>query len=93
MVTQETTTLYRAYGGKADEVGSYWTRTTPTGPLQTKIDSALLPKWGNTAENASRITVPKGTTIYDGFAAPQGNLLGGGSQVFIPQVNHSWLAK
>jgi RHS repeat-associated protein len=93
MVTQEATTLYRAYGGNAEELGSYWTRTAPTGPLQTRIDGALLPKWGNTAESVSRITVPKGTTIYDGFAAPQGNLMGGGSQVFIPQVNPQWLVK
>ena len=93
MVTQEATTLYRAYGGKAGELGPYWTRTAPTGSLQTRIDSALLPKWGNTAESVSRITVPKGTTIYDGFAAPQGNLMGGGSQVFIPKVNPSWLVK
>lgn len=93
IATQEATTLYRAYGGKAGELGSYWSRTAPTGSLQTRIDSALLPKWGNTAESVSRITVPKGTTIYDGFAAPQGNLMGGGSQVFIPKVNPSWLVK
>lgn len=84
-VTQEATTLYRAYGGSAGEFGSYWSRTAPTGPLQARIDSALLPQWGNTAEKVSTMTVPKGTTIYEGFAAPQGNLMGGGSQIFIPR--------
>ncbi len=93
MVTQEATTLYRSYGGRAGELGSYWTRTAPAGPLQTRIDNALLPKWGNTAENVSTISVPRGTTIYEGFAAPQGNLMGGGSQIFIPQVNRSWLTR
>ena len=84
-VTQEATTLYRAYGGSAGEIGSYWSRTAPTGPLQARIDSALLPQWGNTAEKVSTMTIPKGTTIYEGFAAPQGNLMGGGSQIFIPR--------
>ena len=92
-VTQEATTLFRAYGGNAGELGSYWTKTAPAGPLQTRIDSALLPKWGNTAESVSTITVPKGNTIFEGFAAPQGSLMGGGSQVFIPEVNPIWLLK
>lgn len=92
-VTGEATTLYRAYGGTAGEVGGYWTRTAPTGPLQARIDSALAPQWGNTAEAVSTIRVPAGTTIFEGFAAPQGNLMGGGSQVFIQNVNPAWLVK
>jgi RHS repeat-associated protein len=85
------TTLYRSYGGTAGELGSYWTRTPPAGPLQATMDSALNPAWGNTAQNVSTIVVPRGTTIYEGFAAPQGGLLGGGSQVYIPNVNPNWL--
>jgi hypothetical protein len=56
------------------------------------MDSALNPEWGNTAENVSIIKVPPGTTIYQGFAAPQGGLLGGGVQVYIPKVNPTWLS-
>jgi hypothetical protein len=85
------TTLYRVYGGNAGELGSYWTRTPPSGPLQSTIDSALNPAWGNTAQNVATIKVPAGTTIYEGFAAPQGGLVGGGSQVFIPKVNPGWV--
>ena len=92
-VTSEATTLYRAYGGKAGELGPYWTRTPPAGPLQSKIDSALLPQWGNTAQNVTRIQVPPGTKIFEGFAAPQGGLVGGGNQVFIPRVDPSWIVK
>jgi RHS repeat-associated protein len=91
-VTSEATTLYRVYGGKAGELASYWTRIPPAGPLQAMIDSALNPAWGNTAQNVATIRVPAGTTIYEGFAAPQGGLLGGGSQVYIPKVNPDWLA-
>lgn len=85
------TTLYRVYGGSAVEVGSFWSRTAPSGPLQSTIDLALNPSWGNTAQNVATIKVPAGTTIYDGFAAPQGGLVGGGSQVYIPKVNAEWL--
>lgn len=85
------TTLYRSYGGTAGELGSYWSRTPPAGPLQATMDSALNPAWGNTAQSVSTIRVPAGTTIYEGFAAPQGGLLGGGSQVYIPKVNPNWL--
>jgi hypothetical protein len=92
-VTSEATTLYRVHGGKASELGPYWTRTAPAGPLQSQIDSALLPEWGNTAQNVSRIQVPSGTRIFEGFAAPQGGLVGGGNQVFIPHVDPSWIIK
>ncbi len=84
-LTSEATTLYRSWGGSADEFGSYWTRSAPTGPLQTQIDSALLPQWGNNAQNVTQIRVPPGTTIYEGFAAPQGGLVGGGNQVYLPR--------
>jgi RHS repeat-associated protein len=92
-VTSEPTTLYRVYGGKATEFGPYWTRTPPAGPLQSRIDSGLLPEWGNSARKVTRIQVPPGTTIFEGFAAPQGGLIGGGNQVFIPRVDQSWRIK
>jgi hypothetical protein len=52
--------------------------------MQSQIDLALNPRWGNTAQQVTRIRVPKGTTIFEGAAAADGRLLGGGSQVFIP---------
>jgi RHS repeat-associated protein len=84
-------TLYRVYGGKSKDLGSYWTRVAPNGPLQARMDLALKAEWGNTAENVVQINVPKGTVIYEGAAAPQGALLGGGSQVYIPKVDPSWV--
>lgn len=95
-VLQSETTLYRVYGGESGPIGSYWSRTAPSGPMQAQIDSALNPAWGNTATNVATIRVPAGTTIYDGVAAAQslpggGTLLGGGSQVYIPKVNPDWL--
>lgn len=95
-VLEQELTLYRVYGGKAGPIGSYWSRTAPSGPMQAQLDSALNPAWGNTATQVSTIRVPAGTTIYDGVAAAQsvpggGTLLGGGSQVYIPKVDPAWL--
>lgn len=92
-ITSEGITLYRVYGGKAAPLGSYWTRTPPAGPLQSRIDNALLPQWGNTADNVARIRVSPGIRIFEGYAAPQGALVGGGSQVFIPRIDPTWMIK
>jgi hypothetical protein len=85
------TTLFRVYGGSAPEIGPFWSRIASAGPLQSQIDLALNPDWGNTAQNIVTIKVPAGTNIYEGFAAPQGRLLGGGSQAYIPKVNPAWV--
>ena len=93
LTTAETTSLYRVWGGSAKEIAPYWTKTLPTGPLQSMIDSALDPAWGNTAINITRIDVPAGVKIYEGIAAPQGGLVGGGNQVFVPKVDPAWIVK
>ena len=96
----EDTVMYRVSGGKAGEVGSYVSRTPQGGGLQSQLDLALNPSWGNTTENITKVVVPKGTTIYEGIAAPQniydslgnviGTLPGGGNQVYIPKVEAGW---
>lgn len=53
--------------------------------------SALNSVWGNIGANVATIHVPAGTMIFEGAAAAQGGLVGGGSQVFIPMVNPLWL--
>ena len=78
---QDYTTLYRAYGGTAGPIGGYWTRQKPAGPLQAVIDSALEQGWGNTATRVHSINVPPGSIIFEGYAAPQKGLTGGGNQV------------
>ena len=93
---QSETTLYRVYGGKAGPVGSYWSRTAPSGALQAQLDGAINPAWGNTIERVATARVPAGTTIYEGAAGEQGlagggGLLGGGSQVYLPNVDPAWV--
>ncbi|MDR2087767.1 MAG: hypothetical protein LBP73_00235 [Clostridiales Family XIII bacterium] len=93
IILQEETVFYREYGGKANEIGSYWTTIKPQCSLQAIIDSALDINWGNTATNVATIKVPRNTTIYQGYVERQGNLVGGGVQVYIPEVNPIWLVK
>jgi len=93
LLATEPTTLYRVWGGKAGEIGPYWTSTPPSGPLQSTIDSALNQSWGNTAEYVTRIQVPAGTRVFTGVAASQGGLVGGGNQIFIPKVDPAWIVK
>lgn len=87
------TSLYRVYGGTSGQLGSFWTTTSPTGALRSRIDLGLNPLWGNTATQVVRIEVPAGVRMYEGFAASQGSLVGGGTQVYIPQVNPAWIVR
>lgn len=99
-VLMEDTVMYRVSGGTAGEVGSYLSLKPQGGGLQSQLDLALNPSWGNTAENITEVLAPKGTTIYEGIAAPQniydslGNVIGtfpgGESQVYIPEVDAGW---
>ena len=97
-VLTEDTTFYRVYSSESNRIGPYMTRTPQNGVMQSQLDLALNPDWGNNATNVELVTVPKGTTIYEGVAAPQtinggaGNLLGGGNQIFINRedLDESW---
>ena len=91
IITSEPTILYRVIGEKGNPLGGFWTRTSPNGPIQSIIDSALLPKWGNSAVYRVRAILPPGTTFYEGFAASQGGLVGGGNQIYIPRVDPNWI--
>lgn len=90
-VLTEPTVLYRVYGGDSGQLGSYWSRTEPIGPLQSKMDLALPP--GNTAEAVVKIEVPAGTKIFEGTAEASFGYLGGGSQVYINNVSESWIVQ
>ena len=93
IMTQQPTVLYRVFGGEANEMGRFWTTKSPTGPVQSIIDSALNPVWGNSAINVVKIEVPPGVKFYQGAAAAQGGLVGGGNQVVFPpgyKIDPSW---
>ena len=92
--------FYHDYGGRAKADGRYWTPQPSTGPLQSQLDSAILPEFGNTLQNQAIIKVPKGTVYYEGAAAPQAgtvgtrpSLQGGGVQIFLPNPKTEWIIK
>ena len=74
------------YGGTANQLGGYWTTIPPSGPVQSIIDSALNPAWGNTATKVVKIKVPSGIRLCQGQVASQGGLVGGGNQVVSPKT-------
>ncbi|MEY1675453.1 putative T7SS-secreted protein [Gordonia sp. ABKF26] len=108
-ITTEPLILHRAYTAGKSPVGGFWSRDMPQGPMQTQMDSALNPKWGNQANAVSSIEVPAGTRFFEGSVELQelgstgtripsggGVLLGGGNQiVFAPRfhVPEAWLLK
>ncbi len=75
------------------------TRVPQNGGMQSQLDLALDPMWNNSCEYVTKVIVPKGTVIYEGTAASQsinggvGQLLGGGNQIYIPEVYGSWFGK
>jgi len=88
--------LYRVYGGSANELDGYWTSTPPSGPVQSIVDSALNPVWGNTATKVVKIEVPPGVHLYQGQAGRQGGLVGGGNQILFPKdvkIDPAWIVQ
>jgi hypothetical protein len=82
-------TFFRYYSNESNKKGRYLT----TEQYQTNVEAianlALDQTWGNKAEKMLSITLPAGTTVYQGIVAPQTQNLtscyyaGGGQQTFI----------
>jgi hypothetical protein len=73
----------RYYGGNAGAVGQWWSTDFFTSADDAIEYLGLNPSWGNTAKEFVVGTIPKGTQILTGYAAAQGNLIGGAHQIFI----------
>ena len=87
--------LFRVYSDPRKKLGAYWTDIPPSGPLQSTIDAALLPSFGNQATQVVHIRVPAGETLFEGFAAEQAEepgvrLLGGGRQIVLDNIRADW---
>ena len=86
------TIFYRVSGGEAGRVARFMTRTRPANVKEAIEKLALDRGWGNEAVFLEEVHVPKGTVIWEGIAAKQGALSGGGSQVWISkeQLSERW---
>lgn len=82
-VLDEDIVLYRVFGGKAGRAGSYLTSVKPKSAAETIRKLALDPDWGNSAVHLVEVRVPQVTVIWEGSARHQGELRGGGSQIWI----------
>ena len=80
--------LYHVYGGRSPPVGKDGTFYSPIpqrGGIQSQIDLALRPEWGNTAQNVICVYLKPGTVMYVGTAASQGGFwVGGTPQIYVP---------
>lgn len=84
------TTFYRVYSrselayGVPGQTHSFWSRSNARGS-RAIIDGAIpVSRNGNIAQRQVAITLPKGTRVFDGYAAPlPRGPVGGGSQVVI----------
>lgn len=96
VVTDRPITVYRAYGGNANMLGSFVT-TNPVATKESARESlALLPSWGNTIQKEVKICIPKGTRLNIGKVAPQEEngrvYIGGADQIKImDHVMPSWV--
>lgn len=77
--TDRVMTFYRAYGRGANRLGGWMSATAPTSRQSVREALALPPE--NTAEFYSVVTVPAGTLMKVGTAAPAFGQPGGGAQV------------
>ncbi len=91
VMTTEEIKLYRTFGGRAKELGAFATTTPAQTRIDSKIETALLPEWGNSREFEIEITIPKGTILNIGKVAPQTiestgtTLSGGADQILLPK--------
>jgi RHS repeat-associated protein len=84
------------YGIRSPNSGStWWTRTKPQGILQWRMDQAVLSEWNNGPFTLEQLTVAKGQNLigFEGIAYKQGSYLGGGNQIYIPNVPEGWITK
>ncbi|MCF2941942.1 transposase, partial [Paenibacillus alkaliterrae] len=90
VVTNESISVYRTFGGNAGENGAFATTVPAANRITSKINSALLPEWKNSRQYEAVIEIPIGTELNIGKVELQktqtGTILqGGGDQILLPQ--------
>lgn len=86
VVLKEPKTYYRYYSTDSNRFGRYLTANRYDRNTDVIRNLALNQAWGNQATMMLTVTVPAGTTVYEGIVAPQNPqscYVGGGQQTFI----------
>ncbi|QLE56607.1 hypothetical protein [Nostoc sp. TCL26-01] len=79
-------TFYRYYSSDQNKYGRYLTTDKYKNNVDVIRNLALNQAWGNKATIRLKVTLPAGTTVYQGIVAPQTPAQcypGGGQQTFI----------
>lgn len=93
------TTFYRYFSGDSNKYGRYLTTNLYKTNIEVIRKLALNQDWGNKATTLLEVTLPSGTTVYQGVVAPQTPAScypGGGNQTFIQDSkdpNIKWVVK
>ncbi|KRB09208.1 putative Ig domain-containing protein [Lysobacter sp. Root690] len=91
VVLDQDTVLYRA-GTESQPLGQYFSRESPLGVLQTRIDKAVLPEWPgggkSPIDTVFAVKIPAGTEVYVGEVGTQGGFYVGGTQQIV--VRKPW---
>ena len=70
--------------------------------MQARLDSALVPQWGNDADHVTKFPMPTGRIFYEGATGEQpmiysddpaytlGQLPGGGNQIMFKKTPKEW---
>lgn len=90
VILKEDTILYRA-GTVNKPVSAFFSPVEPNGIVQSRIDSAIMPKWPDGGlspiDSVYSYKIPAGTKVYIGQTGTQGDFyVGGGQQVVIPNA-------
>ncbi|MEJ6482566.1 hypothetical protein N0Y54_14730 [Nostoc punctiforme UO1] len=83
---EEPKTFYRYYSSSENRYGRYLTTDKYETNVEVIRNLALNQSWGNKATMIQPVTLPGGTTVYQGIVAPQAPTQcypGGGQQTFI----------
>jgi hypothetical protein len=87
-------TFFRYYSNETNKKGRYLTTDQYQTNVQVITRLALNQAWGNKAEKMLSVTLPAGTTVYQGVVAPQNPTScypGGGQQTFIENSKDPYL--
>jgi RHS repeat-associated protein len=81
--------LYGVRGPDSRSV--WWSRVKPQGELQWRMDQAVRPEW-NSGTHLETLIIPRGQALtgFEGPAQVQPPYLGGGNQIYVPNVPSGW---